>query len=166
MKQVRKTFHGRHWVASERGSVIVEFALMLPVMAMMLIGILDMGLLIREHQVVQNAAREGARFSSLPENNVCCTNPTATIQAVKDRVTDYLAQENFSVASSSVTVNQAKAMTMSGGITAYASEVTVSYTRDLMIPGAPFLSFGSATLTGSAVFRNLYAQCSSPAPCP
>jgi galactitol-specific phosphotransferase system IIB component len=139
---------------------------MLPVMAIMLIGILDMGLLIREHQIVQNAAREGARFSSLPENDVCCTNPTATLQAVKDRVTGYLAQENITVDSSNVSVNQSKTMTMSGGITAYASEVTVSYTRDMMILGAPFLSFGTVTLTGTAVYRNLYAQCSSPAPCP
>src|ERR1041384_1575186 len=99
---------------------------MLPVMAIMLIGILDMGLLIREHQIVQNAAREGARFSSLPENDVCCTNPTATLQAVKDRVTGYLAQENITVDSSNVSVNQSKTMTMSGGITAYASEVTVN----------------------------------------
>jgi|ERR1041384_1590430 len=166
MKQAHSKSFSRRWSESDRGSIIVEFALMLPVMAIMLIGILDMGLLIREHQIVQNAAREGARFSSLPENDVCCTNPTATLQAVKDRVTGYLAQENITVDSSNVSVNQSKTMTMSGGITAYASEVTVSYTRDMMILGAPFLSFGTVTLTGTAVYRNLYAQCSSPAPCP
>src|SRR5260370_23649056 len=95
--------------ASDHASVIVEFALMLPIMTMLLVGIIDMGLIVREHQIVQNAAREGARFSSLPENQVCATNPTATIQAVKDRVTAYMARENFTVDSSSVTVNQARA---------------------------------------------------------
>ncbi len=147
------------FTGSDRASVIVEFALMLPIMAIMLAGIIDMGLVVREHQVVQNAAREGARFSSLPENQVCATNPGATIQAVKDRVTFYMAQENFTVDSSSVTVTQTKAMNMSGGITAYASEVTVSYSRSMMLVGAPFLSFGSITLSGSAVFRNLYSPC-------
>src|SRR6266446_2133172 len=147
------------FTSSDRASVIVEFALMLPIMTILLVGIIDLGLVVREHQVVQNAAREGARFSSLPENQVCATNPTATIQAVKDRVTFYMAQENFTVDSGSVAVNQTKSMSMSGGITAYASEVTVSYSRSMMIAGAPFLSFGSITLTGSAVFRNLYSPC-------
>lgn len=147
------------FTGSDRASVIVEFALMLPIMTMLLVGIIDLGLVVREHQVVQNAAREGARFSSLPENQVCATNPGATIQAVKDRVIFYMAQENFTVDSSSVTVTQTKAMSMSGGITAYASAVTVNYPRSMMIAGAPFLSFGDIAIAGSAVFRNLYSPC-------
>ena len=45
-------------------------ALVLPLLTLLLIGIINMGLVIREHQVLQNAAREGARYSTLQGNRI------------------------------------------------------------------------------------------------
>ena len=144
--------------AGERGAVIVEMAMVLPFLVILLLGILDMGLLLREHELVQNAAREGARLSILPQNLVGPCNPTARKLTIQQRVVDYMAQSNITITTSQVTVDQAVPITV-GSITEYGSRVTVSYTRSLLVPAAGYLPFGSVTLTGTAVFRNLYANC-------
>lgn len=134
---------------------MVELAMVLPMLTVLFIAIVDLGLVVREHQIVQNAAREGARFSSLPANWIDSRNPTATRDTIKQRVIQYLSENNINVGSGSVTVSQAYPVIM-GGITSYASQVTVSYNRSLLIPGAPLLPFTEVTLTGQAVFPNLH----------
>ena len=51
---------------SEDGAELVEFALVLPLLLLVLFGIVDFGLLFQRFQVVSNAAREGARVAVLP----------------------------------------------------------------------------------------------------
>jgi|SRR6185436_5625545 len=165
----------------EQGSVIVELALTLPLLAILILGSIDMGVIVREHQLLQNAAREGARFSAQPANKIDTTNPTATPDAIRDKVVSYLAQENINVTVSGCTADGTVlkqwncAMTSpSGGsivirqefpiptvvagvtITEFGSSVTVTYPRALLFPGGPVLGFNSVDLTGSSVFRNLY----------
>src|SRR5882724_6630414 len=91
--------------ANQEGSVIVELALMLPVLAIFILGATDLGIIVREHQVLQNAAREGARFSAQPANNVDPTNPSATANSIRDKVINYLAQENITIASTDCTAD-------------------------------------------------------------
>jgi len=50
----------------ERGAVLVEFALTLPLLLFVVVGILDFGWVFQQYQVVTNAAREGARMAVLP----------------------------------------------------------------------------------------------------
>jgi Flp pilus assembly protein TadG len=45
----------------ERGAVVVEFALVLPLLMLLLMGIIEFGLLFYNQQVLTNASREGAR---------------------------------------------------------------------------------------------------------
>jgi len=171
-----RRIHSNKGIASdgERGAVIVELALMLPLLAILIMTIIDLGLVTREHQVLQNAAREAARFSALPKNNIDPTNPTATPNSIRDRVINYLAQERITVAAvdcaadgteakrwncGAITRRQQKPITTTiSGVTYtdYGSEVTVTYTRSVLIPGAPYLPFNSVNLTGKSVFRNLY----------
>jgi Flp pilus assembly protein TadG len=56
---------GRRWV-SQDGAELIEFALVLPLLLLLLLGIIDFGLLFQRYQVVTNAAREGARVAVLP----------------------------------------------------------------------------------------------------
>ena len=49
----------------ERGQSAVEVALVLPVLLLMLAGMVDFGRAFRGYIVVNNAAREGARYGSL-----------------------------------------------------------------------------------------------------
>jgi TadE-like protein len=141
---------------AERGAVLVEFAIVLPLLALLFLTIIDLGLAIRESQVLQNAAREGARFSALQISWVDPLNPVATEGAIKQRVTAYCQQEGIVVDPAAVTVNQRYAIDVGGGLTALGSEIVVSYERPFLIPGAPLLPFARVRLASRAVFRNLY----------
>jgi hypothetical protein len=118
--------------------------------------VVDLGLIVREHQVLQNAAREAAHFSALPANQITPLNPSATSDKIKQRAIDYCFNEKITVSSSSITLNQAYSIPLGGGISARGSEVTITYTRSRLLPGAGFLPGGPMTLTGRSVFRNLY----------
>jgi hypothetical protein len=56
----------RSRLASQRGAELIEFAVSLPVLLLIGLGIIDFGLLFRRYLVVTNAAREGARVAVLP----------------------------------------------------------------------------------------------------
>jgi Flp pilus assembly pilin Flp len=52
--------------ANESGAELIEFALVLPLLLLVLLGIIDFGFLFQRYEVVTNAAREGARVAVLP----------------------------------------------------------------------------------------------------
>src|SRR5215831_6843124 len=97
MKQIFNRF--RSLYAEQRGSAAIELCLMLPILAMFVLGATDIGMIVREHQLLQNAAREGARFSALPANQIGIS-PGATPEKIRDKVINYLAQENITITSS------------------------------------------------------------------
>lgn len=49
----------------DRGAAAVEFALVLPVLVMILMGIIDFGMATNAQAILANAARDGARAASL-----------------------------------------------------------------------------------------------------
>ncbi|PYS46303.1 MAG: hypothetical protein DMG13_30335 [Acidobacteria bacterium] len=141
----------------QRGTGLIEIAMILPVLTLLLIGVVNMGLLIREHQVLQNAAREGARYSTLQANRIAVAGDAKEV-AIKTRVQRYLAQERITIALSDVTINQN--YTYPGGgptpVNINASQVTVSYSRSMLKGTSSLWPFGPVTLRGQAVFPNLY----------
>lgn len=60
---------------SSDGVALVEFALVMPVLILLLVGILDTGRAINAYVTISNASREGARYAAL--------NPTAPPPAIK-----------------------------------------------------------------------------------
>ena len=139
--------------SGERGAVLVEMAFVLPIIALIFLSIIDLGLIVREFQLLQNAAREAARVSILPRFQIFSspTDMCATSGAIKQVAVDYLAQEKIGITASNVTVNQ-----VLGYPADCQSEITINYTRPVFLLGAPFLSVGSVNLTGRSVFQNLY----------
>ncbi len=59
----------RHKQDTERGASIVEFALVAPVLLMLLLGIVQVGIVLNQKQGLQAAAREGARTASLASSD-------------------------------------------------------------------------------------------------
>ena len=47
--------------ASQKGSVLVEFGFILPLLVVITFGIIEFGVLIYNQQIITNASREGAR---------------------------------------------------------------------------------------------------------
>jgi Flp pilus assembly protein TadG len=143
----------------QRGVAAVELAILLPLFGILLLGTLEIGGMARDHQVIENAAREGARFSALSTNKISGSpTPTTTEARIKNRILAYLANERITtVATGDIVVNQTYEMTV-GSIKVMCSEITVNYNRPVLFKGiAAWLPLGtSTTLKGRAVFRNFY----------
>ena len=148
----------------ERGTQLVEFALVLPFLLFMGMFVTEGANLLRTHQVMNNAAREGARLSSNDVNMKCADSACSTDPTIQNAVLYYLCanavlNQNCSGSTTvTVTINQAVPVTDANGEIMWTSLVTVSrpYALPLMssIPG-----FGvptSVTLTTAAQFRNFY----------
>jgi Flp pilus assembly protein TadG len=137
---------------SERGAELIEFALVLPLLLLIVLGIVDFGFLFQRLEVVTNAAREGARLAVLPEYNST---------DVTNRVQDYL--EEGGVGRDATNVNPHVEVTgptdipITGGGTYKGMQVTVRYFHQyLFLSGiAGFFggSFSSVPLNGTSVMR-------------
>ncbi len=135
--------------------MLVEMAFTLPILAMIFISIIDLGLIVRDYQVLQNAAREGARLSSMEDYRLWMT-PGAEAE-IKDVVRQYALQERITLDVGWISVSQTYPIPGGNGFAGgLGSEITVTYPRSLLLVGAPFLPSGSVTLKASAVFFNLY----------
>jgi Flp pilus assembly protein TadG len=86
MKRIRSR------VGSSRGAELIEFALVLPLLLLVVLGIVDFGFVFQRLEVVTNAAREGARVGSL----------TSTYSAtdVCNRVVNYMTAGGLTVTGS------------------------------------------------------------------
>jgi Flp pilus assembly protein TadG len=56
----------RRRLTCDRGSQLVEFALIFPLLLLVVMGVVDFGFLFQRYEVLTNAAREGARIAALP----------------------------------------------------------------------------------------------------
>ena len=65
MATLKTGWNWRRRLASERAELI-EFALVFPLLLMVVLGIVDFGFLFQRMEVVTNAAREGARIACVP----------------------------------------------------------------------------------------------------
>src|SRR5256885_2230153 len=104
MRQLRNGQPG-----DQHGAVLVEMALVLPILLVLFVGIVDFGLILREYQILQNGTREGARLSMLKNYEMATLDSTAkanALAAIQQRVVDYLAQEQITIAPTDVVVKQ------------------------------------------------------------
>jgi len=77
---------------SSAGASIVEFAVALPLLIVLVVGIFDFGAAFNLKQQLNNAARQGARFgASQPTNDLCtgCAAPPS-VSAIRYLVDSYL----------------------------------------------------------------------------
>lgn len=79
-----------------RGSQLVEFALMLPLLVVMVVGIMDFASAYTLKQKLNNAAREGARFAAEESCLDCASiSPALTTKAIENVIVQYLVQANI-----------------------------------------------------------------------
>lgn len=125
----------------ERGAAAVEFAILLPVLMLILFGIIEFGMIMYSREIITNASREGAR-SGIVQTTVKPTE--AQIQAV---VTNYLN-------GTGVDPNVTQIDVVGEGLTAPNTlTVTVTYPYNFFVPA--ILGLGnSINLTGQTVMRH------------
>jgi Flp pilus assembly protein TadG len=142
---------------SERGTATVEFALLLPVMVVLALIVSEGASVIRTHQVLNNAAREGARVASIPESRIVDgASNAAVITAVKNAAVTYAGNNGVTITPANVTVNQLLMVPTASGVGLTASQVTVSYSYPLTyLPNFGSIS-ASVPMSVSAEFKNFY----------
>lgn len=81
----RQNLHARgKWCEpSQRGIAVVEFALILPVLLVLLMGMVDMSLALYDKTVITNASREAARAG------IVARNPSFTDSEIRQLVQTY-----------------------------------------------------------------------------
>lgn len=122
--------------ANEDGAGLAEFALVLPLLIIILFGIIEFGIAFNRAQAVEAAAREGARLASIS------TSTQADINGRVNATLAGIAMQN----PVNVTVGP-------GGCAGREGDpvtVTVSTVHALNVPLVPLPAI---TLTGQAVFR-------------
>jgi Flp pilus assembly protein TadG len=71
----------RHGPRTERGQTMVEFAMVLPVLAILLFGVIQFGILFNNYVTLTDATRAGARRAAVSRQ---ASNPSAaTVAAVR-----------------------------------------------------------------------------------
>ena len=113
---------------TDRGAAAVEFALLLPVLLLLLFGIIDFGRALNAQITLTQAAREGARLAALGQSN------SAVVSRAQSAATG-LSNVSVTVSSSCP----------SGAGTGVDAVVQTSYTFSFVTPiGAIAGLFGSA----------------------
>lgn len=75
---------------NEKGQSLVEFALVIPLLLLIVMAIIEFGLMFNAYITITNASREGARGGALGDDN-------AGIELVVDSVANHLDLNNISV---------------------------------------------------------------------
>lgn len=134
---------------SERGAELIEFALVFPLLLLVILGIVDFGFLFQRMEVVTNAAREGARVAVLPGY------ANADAEA---RVTDYITAGGLPPAQLGPVDVDDVDITV-GADTVPGKRVSVTYFHNYMFLGPMISWFGGSAFTsvpvrGLAVMRD------------
>jgi Flp pilus assembly protein TadG len=133
---------------SERGAALVEFALVVPLLVLMMCATIDFGLAVYTLNNLTAAVREGGRYASTIDQG----GPTANDTRVRDRVYSYIDGLN-----NGLTMAQTKAL-----ITNTAPDPGNGYLITVKITGYPYkpvtplanlLGLGTITLNRTAIFR-------------
>ena len=137
----------RRRLMCDRGAELIEFAIVTPLLLLLVFGIANFGLMFQRYEVLTNAAREGARVAALPIYG------SADVQ---NRVTQYLAGSGVTGAT---TAYLTPAPVNVGGACITLRGATVTYDYSFiglggiikLFPGGS--GFATKTLTATALMR-------------
>ncbi|WP_240702349.1 TadE/TadG family type IV pilus assembly protein [Trinickia terrae] len=121
---------------NQKGAVAVEFALVLPVLLILVFGIIEFSLVLYDQAIMTNASREAARAG------VVLSSPKPTVAQIQTVATNYLS--NYLVTFGSSTTPTVTVPNGAGGSFGTPLTVNIAYT----FTGLSFVSMISP-LTGS-----------------
>ncbi|HZV26264.1 MAG TPA: TadE/TadG family type IV pilus assembly protein [Acidothermaceae bacterium] len=109
-------------VTDEEGQALTEFAMVLPVLLLVLFGIIQFGIAFNNYIDVTSAAREGARTGAVSRSLGCSGAATAITQAADGSAT------NLNQAQLTVTSNLAALCSANNGSIPQGGSLTVTVT--------------------------------------
>jgi Flp pilus assembly protein TadG len=125
------------------GQSMVEFALVVVMLLLLVVGICEFGRAWNLYQILANAAREGARLAALPTG---FTNPAA----VTARVQSYLQTGNVNPGKATITIGGAG---VDGGTGTQVS-VTVTYPYSFLYVGPVIRMINPGATAGADITIN------------
>ena len=133
----------RRHLRQQRGAVAVEFALIMPVLLLILVGTLEFGRVWSQLQVFQGAAREGARCAAVKAAGFSSCDIQGSINSSAGAYTP--------ATNASVTINGSPAPTGCTALTR-GQDVKVSWVQPLTVD-IPFWNNVTINATVAGVFR-------------
>lgn len=116
MKRLLKRLGG------EEAAQLVEFALVLPMLLLVVLGIGEFGFIFQRYEVVTNAAREGARMAVLPGYTTADVDARVRVYVTQGKVPTTATNPNVAVTDVTIPVG-------AGLPPINAKRVTVTYTH-------------------------------------
>ncbi len=174
---------GKRLLRKEAGAQLFEFAVILPVLLVLSIGVLDFANAFNIRQKLNNAAREAARLgASQSPADLTQTNP-ASVQVIREDVVTYLSNANvdttfisatstksgcctwtyYSSGTNGLQVERQVAVPATGGGIIPSTRITINYPYNwtfgfdrvigFLVPGASYA--GTIVITTDATMQNL-----------
>jgi len=133
-------------IKNQSGASVVEFALVLPLLILILFGIIEFALLLYNQQVITNATREGTRLG------IIVKVPRVTNQEITDEIKKY-AQKHLITFGSDTLEDDHIVITSAG--TTFGSDLTVdvNYNYDFLVLSIPWFGFNQKTLKAVSTMR-------------
>jgi Flp pilus assembly protein TadG len=150
-KQRDRTVSGKRFAECCEGSALVDFALLLPVLVLIFIGVVDYSLFLQQEMQVSEAAAAGAAYGAIPGNT-------------KDYTGMQTAARNTAIGISGFAVTAVDIFTCTPGGTAVTSSTTCSgygtpieyvqvQTSATLTPLFSYAGISTLTLKGNATVR-------------
>lgn len=129
-------------VKSQKGASAIEFAIILPVLVLLLFGTIEFSLLLYNQQVITNASREGARAG------IVAQSPRVSDAEISTIVTSYGGGNliTFGAANVPISVTTRTGDTFQSDLT-----VDVTYNYGFLVLGN--FGFGPITLSARTVMK-------------
>ena len=136
----------------EKGASAVEFALVLPLLLLILFGIIEFGFIFYDKAIVTNASREGARRGIVYSKNSAGIPVAVPTSDITDIVSSYCASYLVSLGTGSATPST----TITGNCAVPGNSLTVTVTYPysfLVLPNFVSGLTGGITLNGVTLMR-------------
>jgi Flp pilus assembly protein TadG len=147
--KITRRLRGLRGIRSERGAALVEFALVVPLLMLMMCATIDFGLAVYTLNNLTAAVREGGRYGAILDNATWTSNGQSL---VTDRVYNYIIGMN-----NGLTAAQTKALINVTAPTAgngYIVTVQVTgYPYKPVTPLSTLLGLQTISLNRRAIFR-------------
>ena len=150
--KIRRRLRGVRGIRSERGAALVEFALVVPLLMIMMCAAIDFGLAVYTLNNLTAAVREGGRYAAVIDKTTWTTNGGAAAQdSVRNRVYSYIVGMN-----NGLTAAQTKALITVTNPDATTGIITVritGYPYKPVTPLANLMRLQTINMNRTAIFR-------------
>jgi len=136
-------------IKNQKGAAIVEFAIVLPLLLLLFIGICEFGILWYNSQIIVNASREGARAGITRKADASDTTTSAGIQWIVDT---YCTNRLITFGGGSVPITDFPLGNNMGKSFGQDFSVRVRFTYNFLVPSLFGLGL-TKTLTGLTLMK-------------